>query len=349
MSERSFSFPDQYFDNTGIFKIKIDWVWLVIPAILALVYLFDPPQAGKSVILVAENLVAISPYLLVSVLLAAAIKASGADSLIGRAFAGHRTRAIIVAALAGALSPFCSCGVVPLIAALLGAGVPLAPVMAFWLASPVIDPEMFVLTAGVLGMEFALAKTLAAALLGLLGGFAVQAFDGRGIFADPLNGIASTCGTGRIVRAERPVWAFWREPQRRVQFRRESSTVALFLAKWLCLAFLLESLMLGYVPMQTVGAWLAGLGSWAIPAAAAVGVPAYLNGYAAIPFTDALMTLGLQPGAALSFMVAGGVTSIPAAVAVKALVRLPVFLFYLGVAAIGSVSVGFLYAAYLTL
>src|SRR3546814_17716262 len=91
-----------------------------------------------------------------------------------------------LAALAGGLSPFCSCGVIPLIAALLAMGVPLSAVMAFWLASPVIDPSMFVLTAGVLGSEFALAKTLAAIGLGLFGGFVTLVLIRPGGTADPL-------------------------------------------------------------------------------------------------------------------------------------------------------------------
>ena len=37
---------------------------------------------------------------------------------------------IMVASLFGAFSPFCSCGVIPLIAALLSIGVPVAAVMA---------------------------------------------------------------------------------------------------------------------------------------------------------------------------------------------------------------------------
>ncbi len=76
-------------------------------------------------------------------------------------------------------------------------------------------------------------------------------------------------------------------------------------------------------------------------------MPSYLNGYAAIPLVRGLMDAGLPPGAALSFMVAGGVTCIPAAVAVQALVRAPITLAYLTVAAVGSVSVGFLYSAWI--
>jgi uncharacterized membrane protein YraQ (UPF0718 family) len=76
-------------------------------------------------------------------------------------------------------------------------------------------------------------------------------------------------------------------------------------------------------------------------------VPAYLNGYAAIPTTGALLALGMTPGAALAFMVAGAVTSIPAAVAVFALVRRPVFLWYLALALVGSTAAGYAYQAWL--
>ncbi len=347
MTERIASFLEQIPFAPRLNAFKLDRVLITIALILAGVFIYDVAQGWASLGFMGQHLLELSPFLIASVLIAAWVKATGVDSLIGRAFSGKQGRAVILAALAGAMSPFCSCGVVPLIAALLSAGVPLAPVMAFWLASPIMDPEMFVLTSAVLGVEFAVAKTLAAAAMGLLGGVAVMIFAGKGIFRDPLIGIASTCGTGRIMRAEKPVWRFWNEEPRRAMFGSEVKSSTLFLGKWMALAFLLESIMIGYAPMDQIGGWLASLGHWAIPAAAAVGVPAYMNGYAAIPFTDALMQLGLTPASALSFMVAGGVTSIPAAVAVKALVRGPVFGFYLGIAAIGSVSIGFLYAAYL--
>ena len=47
-----------------------------------------------------------------------------------------------------------------------------------------------------------------------------------------------------------------------------------------------------------------------------VGVPAYLNGYAALPLVSGLVERGMAPGAGLAFLVAGGVTSLSAAAAV---------------------------------
>ena len=61
---------------------------------------------------------------------------------------------------------------------------------------------------------------------------------------------------------------------------------------------------------------------------ALVGAPAYLNGYAAVPLIDALLTQGMAPGAAMSFVIAGGVSCIPAAIAVWALVKPRVFAAY---------------------
>ena len=91
---------------------------------------------------------------------------------------------------------------------------------------------------------------------------------------------------------------------------------AWFLGKWLTLAFVLESLMVAYIPASLVADVLGGGAWWTIPAAVAVGIPAYMNGFAAIPLMAGMIDLGMNEGAALTFMIAGGVTRIPVAMAV---------------------------------
>lgn len=334
-----------YFDTSGIIKVlkKVDRVALAFFLILGAIALTLPGHALSSLRFVGDSLLHIAPFLALSVVLAGAIKATGADRLIGTAFRANAGKAVMFAALVGALSPFCSCGVVPLIAALLSAGVPLGPVMAFWLASPIIDPEMMIVTAGVLGVEFTAAKTLSAIAIGAFGGYAVVAIQKAGGFSDALR-IASTCGAGAVTSQDKPRWAFWHEPKRRADFTVEIRRTGWFLLKWLSVAYLLQALMITNLPIENIAETLASLGNWSIPAAAIVGVPAYLNGYAAIPLADTLMQMGLSQGAALSFMVGGGVTSIPAMVAVKALARMPVFLTYVGIALGGSILVGLAYA-----
>jgi uncharacterized protein len=332
--------------NTARRVARIDRVWLLLLLGFSGGAVLLPEQTSRSLAFVAESLLHVAPYLALAVAVAAGASASGADKLVAHAFRGRGLGAVAVAALFGALSPFCSCGVIPVIAALLAMGVPLAPVMAFWLASPIMDPEIFVLTAGPLGLDFAVAKTLAAVFMGLLGGGATWAVMRAGGFKDSLRAEVTCCGGCGAPKLADPAevrWRFWHELERRRRFWRQCLATLGFLGKWLTLAFVLESLMLAYVPAETVGAVLGGDGPLAVPLAVAVGMPAYMNGYAAIPVVAGLLELGMQPGAAMAFMVAGGVSSIPAAIAVYALVKPPVFLWYLALAMFGALLVGYAY------
>lgn len=331
--------------------VKKQKVWVATAVILVLVALVSPAQAGESLSFVATALLHTGPYLILSIGIAAWATATGADNLIARAFTGSPVLMIFLAALAGGLSPFCSCGVIPLIAALLTMGVPLSAVMAFWLASPVMDPSMFMLTYGVLGLEFAVAKTLAAIGLGVAGGLIVLALAGSHVLHDALReGVGNGgCGAAKIHDPKPIVWRFWNEAGRVEKFGQEAVKTTLFLAQWLVLAFLLESLMLAYVPAETITSVLGGDGIAPIAIATVVGVPAYLNGYAALPLVGGLMEQGMASGAGLAFLVAGGVTSLPAAIAVWALVKLRVFVLYMAISLGGAFLIGLAYQAWTVL
>ena len=323
------------------FLRRIDRVWLALLLLFAALALAVPAQAVASAAFMIDAFLWLLPFLLLSVALAAWLKAAGADSLIAGVADRSAVAAIAIAALAGALSPFCSCGVVPLMAALLLAGVPLAPVLAFCVASPLMDPEQFILMAATLGLPFTLTKTLAAMGLGLAAGFATLGLQRAGLLAAPLKAVKGCGGCGAPKLPEGSLrWAFWDEAPRRRAFVAEARSTTLFLSKWLLLAFALESLMVAWVPASLVADTLGGDGWQAIPLAVVVGVPAYLNGFAAIPLIGELMAMGMAPGAALTFLIAGGVTSLPAAMAVYAVVRRAVFFWYLTVALTGSLVAG---------
>jgi uncharacterized protein len=122
-------------------------------------------------VFVATSAWKILPVFLLSVSLGVLIRALELDGAIRRAFT-HRVRvSILLATAVGAFSPFCSCTVIPLVAGLLIAGVPLAPVMAFWVASPTMDPEIFALSVGFLGWPLAVARLVATLVLSLGAGY----------------------------------------------------------------------------------------------------------------------------------------------------------------------------------
>ncbi|MEE9156900.1 MAG: permease [Gammaproteobacteria bacterium] len=319
-------------------------VWALLIGLVAL-SIIDALQAFRSIGFTVNALVGMAPFFLLAIAVAGYANATGADKLIARAFSGNLVRAVVSAALVGALSPFCSCGVIPLIAAMLGAGVPLAPVMAFWVASPIMDPEMFILTAAGIGLNFTIAKTVATVAMGLMAGFAVIGLQRLGLLGNVLSQAqASRCRPS--FDPSSPVyvaWRFWAEPSRIKIFGDEVRKTGWFLFKWLTLAFFLESLMIAYVPVGWIAEIVGGDKWFGILLASVIGIPSYLNGYAAIPLVAGLLDMGMSPGAAMAFVTSGAVSSIPAAIAVYALVRKPVFVIYVLLGLAGSMMSGYAY------
>ena len=323
---------------------RIEPVWVASGIILAAIGAIASSEFIPVVEFTAEALIQTGKFIAFAVAVVAYLKATGAESTVAKAFQGHEVQMVLIASLVGGLAPFCSCEVIPFIAALLAAGTPISAVMAFWLSSPIMDPPMFIITASELGLDFAVAKTVAAVGFGLLGGFGTMAITRTKAFSAPLKSFAPTGCCGSSTFSGKPVWRFWRENERISVFRATMISNAMFLLKWMTLAYLLEALMVRFIPAEHVMFLLGGEGLRPVVAGALIGGPAYLNGYAAVPLVAGMLHQGMSQGAAMSFVLAGSVTCIPAAIAVWGLVRSRVFATYLGFAIFGSIIGGVLWA-----
>jgi len=300
------------------------WTVTALIAIAGSLY----PTPGMDLIHdVARGALSLLPVVLLAALLAGALTLGHWTDRACAWVEGGPARAVVLASLAGTLTPVCGLGVLPLIAALLRRGLPLAPVMAFWVSSPVMGPSMIVVTIGVLGLPFAVAKTLAALGTGLIAGAvtaSIPALSGPGnrlLRTEPLQ--SAGC--------QATVSGFWHEVW--------SSTR--LVARWLALALVLEVLIQRHVPQE----WIAGLFAedrwFAVPLAAVVGAPLYLDRFAALPLVRGLLDLGMGFGAALALLVSGAAVSLYAAVAVVSLVRFRIFGLYVGLAMAGACVSGY--------
>lgn len=349
---------------------------------------------------VARNVWNVWPALLISILLSVLIRALKLDSAIRSAFDKRVGWSVLFATAIGAFSPFCSCTVIPVISGLLLSGVPLAPVMAFWIASPLMDLEIFALTVATLGLPLALARLAATLLLSLGGGYLTLALSRAGFFnnvvlrqastsccttdpgsSDPsrlsppvaasslhiplsfssaatalptstpirlsaaanVSTATSCCATGMVNQPAERWWtsivASLRAIDRRT-FGREVLELSWSLGRWLVLAFVLEALILRYVPQQMIATVLGQDSFFAVPLAALVGIPMYLGNLSALPIVAGLLSQGMQPGAAIAFLIAGPVTTIPAMTAVWNVVERKVFALYLTIGVVGSILAG---------
>lgn len=236
-------------------------VWGIIALLVTAIAVLDPPNFYPVVEFAVKALISTLPYIIFAVLLIAGLKAAGAEAVIADAFKGRETRMIMVAALFGGLAPFCSCEVIPFVAGLLALGAPLSAVMAFWLSSPLIDPPTLLITAAALGWHFAIGKAVIAVGLGMFGGFTIKLLTTTGGFPNPLRKYENQgCGCGPNPLSGKPHWNFWEEKVRRTTFNRELMENGLFLLKWLSLAYVLEALLVTYVPASMIAGLVGGEG-----------------------------------------------------------------------------------------
>jgi uncharacterized membrane protein YraQ (UPF0718 family) len=342
------------------------------------------------------------PYLLITIPLSVLVRMSGASRYISRAFQAQPVVAIFLATAVGAFSPFCSCGVIPVVGALLIGGVPLAPVMSFWIASPSMDPEIFFLSVATLGWELAVWRLGATLVLSLSAGFFTHFIVGRGwlggqfVWGRPTtstqstwtilkngwrrlkeglkaptpalgfaaggglqspgvtscttsdgacqSGPTSTSSSGASIESTEATSCSVAPTSFKRRLLSETWSATTMVAKFMLLAFFLEALIELYVPSEWVTGLLGPGNPGAIPTAALIGVPVYTNNLAALAMVGGLLTQGMNPAAALAFLIAGPTTTIPAMAAVWGLVTRRVFVLYISFALVGAMGLGYLYA-----
>lgn len=337
--------------NTENFNFKS--VWTLVLLLPLLVFIFIPEDFSSIITFASKALMGTIPFILFAVSMVAYLKASGAESLVSKAFKGQEIRTIFIATLVGGLAPFCSCEVIPFIASMLALGVPLSAVMAFWLSSPLIDPPALLITASALSWDYAIAKTLSALAIGLIGGFGIYFLSKFGMFSHPLkqenkNGCRSCCGTTDPFNQDLEL-KFWNKTERIHIFKEEFTSNGLFLLKWLSLAYLIEAFMVQYLSAQVIGKFLSGEGFSSIIIGAFAGVPAYLNSYAAPAIVSGLIEQGLSSGGAMAFLVGGAISSIPAMTAVWSLVNRSTFIAYLVFGFGGAILCGITFQIYMNI
>jgi len=250
---------------------------------------------------------------------------------------------ILIAALLGIVSPLGTYTLIPLIAGLLVVGVPAPPLVAFLVASPLMNPNLFFITAGALGYELAIVRVIAALILGVVAGLFTQLLISRK-FIDQHNLVASYPNGGD------PIITNYRLPVTKLKechflphFLKELFRLTKFVGKYFLLSIVLAAIVAVFVPPSFITKLL-GKGQFlSILIATSVGIPLYVCGGGAIPVVKVLYNLGMSKGAILAFFIAGPATKLSTLIAMKAAFKKELFIIYLIVTLIGALILGYLY------
>ena len=280
------------------------------------------------------------PYLVSGIILTSLVKLFLSRNQISGFFQNMKHGSIFIAAFLGILSPLGSYIVIPMAAALFLLGTPLPVLMAFMVSSPLIDPNLFVLTAGAFGYELAIVRTISAFILGIAAGY-LTLWLLNIHFIDPDKVIKSGInGSGFVASADSA-------PEKSVRtFGAELLKMTKYISKYFFLAILLAAAIKILAPPNLMTRLFGGNDFISVLFLTGAGIPFYVCGGAAIPVVQALAEFGLSNGAILAFFISGPVTKISNLVLMGSAFGLRTFLIYISTGIIGAILLGIAYNFY---
>ena len=237
---------------------------------------------------------------------------------IGRLLGGRDLKSILTAALVGAPLPLCSCGVLPTAVALRRKGASREATVSFLISTPETGVDSVLITYGLLGPVMAIARPLAAFATAVGAGLLSLVAGGRDEgAAEAESDVAPASPADLPTACEEGSCGPFVEPEvpargmkdRVVRIARYSFVTMMDeLAFWLILAFVATGFLAALLPAGFFVRFL----PWpllSMVVMAIVGVPTYVCASASTPIAAAMMMKGLDPGAALVFMLTGPATN----------------------------------------
>lgn len=276
------------------------------------------------------------PYLALGILLSTLIKLFLSKQWIANFFRKNQNTNIVISSLLGVFSPLGSYIVIPLSAALFQLGVPIQVLMAFLVASPLINPSLFFLTAGAFGYKMALMRIITAFLLGISAGYITRWATYKKITV--VNNIRKN-NLFQFSKVENPdTFRQWL-----TAFFRELYKMTRYISKFFFLALLLSALIKIMVSPNMIVRIFSPDSLLSVVISTGAGVPFYVCGGAAIPVVQQLAELGLQKGAVLAFFISGPITKISNLILMQTVFNIKFFLIYLFTGLFGAIIFGIIY------
>ena len=240
-----------------------------------------------------------SPYLLIGFGIAGLLHVFVPRSLTQRYFHGSGVGASFRAALLGVPLPLCSCGVIPTSMAFYKNGASKGSTLSFLVSTPQTGVDSIIATYSMLGLPFAIMRPLLAFITGVAGGWIEGVVDkqedneNKTVVDDDMSVDVSPRGFWRkLVEALR--YGF-------IDFLGDIS-------KWLVIGLLVAALITTLVPhdfMETMN--LSPILQMLL--IIVVAVPMYVCATGSIPVAAGLVAVGVDPGAAFVFLMAGPATN----------------------------------------
>ncbi|MDP2862215.1 MAG: SO_0444 family Cu/Zn efflux transporter [Desulfobacterales bacterium] len=282
-----------------------------------------------------------SIYMLFGLLCAGFIHAYSKTEMIGRYLGKGRVRPVLLSALIGIPIPLCSCGVVPAAAGLKKQGANNGATLAFLISTPETGVDSIPLTYALMDPLMAIMRPVAAFISAVTAGL-IENFVGKPEVSNELP-LSSTqglyCGKTSSFSGEKP--GFIKSSKIYGGLKYAFIDLLGDIGKWFVIGLLISGLISYLMPENMIDTYL-GNDFLAMFVMLITGIPMYICATSSTPIAAALVLKGLNPGAALVFLLAGPATNIASLSMVYKMLGKKALLIYLFSISVCALVFGFL-------
>jgi hypothetical protein len=223
---------------------------------------------------------------------------------------------------------------VPLFIGFVEAGIPLGVTFSFLVAAPTVNEVAAILLFGLFGWKVATIYIGAGLMVAIVAGFVIGRLNMERYVEDFVWKVSRKHNDGE----EKIAWV--------ERIERAWGSVEEIVGKvWLyvIVGIAVGAGIHGYVPEDALVSIMGKQAWWSVPVAVLLAVPLYSNAAGMIPVVGVLIEKGASLGTALAFMMSVIGLSLPEAVILRRVLKMPLLITFFGVIAMAIVAIGYLF------
>ncbi len=264
----------------------------------------------------AATLISSSPHVLIGLITAGALHQWVPAELLHRHLGRDSRWTLLKGVGIGCILPICSCGTIPLGVGLFRCGAGVGTILAFMTSSPVLSPVMLLLSFNMLGfkvtMTILITTLMSSVTIGWIGN---RLFDLKERKTEPARGQTASSTTDLQLEPESFIkWTF--------------GDLGAKVTLEILIGFSVAILVMNVLPMSEVSGALGRNDLLALLLMVIVCFPIYICSVPSVPIVQSLLLMGISPGAAVVYLIAGPATNFGELNAIRANMGAKVSLFY---------------------
>lgn len=241
---------------------------------------------------------------------------------------GNKATGYVSGTFLGALTPFCSCSTIPILAGLLSSGAPFGPSISFLIASPLLNPIIVILLWKLLGLKLTVFYVVSMFIFAVLAGVLFNAFR-----------LEKHLKNVRIRRSQNENG----EPESKwILALKDAWNFFYPVLPYLLIGVLIGAVIHDFIPAEFITAIAGNDNPFAIPIAAVIGIPMYIRVETMIPISEALVAKGMSMGAVVALIIGGAGASLPEILLLNKLFKPRLVAAFIITVFIGAVTTGYI-------